>query len=249
MYVLKNIEGIVLKTQDYGETNKIVTIFSKQIGKISAIARGAKKAKSRMAAVSQVFIHGEFQLFIGKGLGTMQQGQINQSFRHIGADIEKTAYAAYITELTDRLLDDREPDRYIYDQLLYTLEWINEHDDFYVPIFMYELKLFAKGGFSPVLNRCVHCSKTAFPFAFSIEEGGLLCTECRHLDEYAVGLQDRVVKLLYNFQRTGLDKVGNISIKQENIRFLRQLLNEYYDKYGGFQLKSKRFLAQLDQLK
>lgn len=247
--MLRNIEGIVLRTQDYGETNKIVTIFSKQVGKISAISKGAKKAKSRMSAVSQVFVQGEFLLFIGKGLSTMQQGQINQSFRYIGSDIEKTAYAAYITELTDRLLEDKQPDAYIYSQLLYTLEWINEHDDIHVPVFMYELKLFAKGGFSPVLNRCVQCSTTNFPFAFSIEEGGLLCVQCRQVDRFAVTLHDRVVKLLYNFQTTSLERVDHISINADNVKFVRKLLDEYYDKYGGYALKSKRFLAQLDLLK
>lgn len=245
----RTVEGIVLKVQDYGESNKIVTIYSKELGKISAIAKGAKKASSRMNAPTQVFVKGEFLVFVGKGLSTIQQAQISDSFRQIGADIEKTAYAAYIVELTDKLLEEKQPDLYLYNQLTHTMDWINRDDKYQVPIFMYELKLFSKGGFSPVLNRCVRCASKQFPFAFSIEEGGLLCNDCRYIDEHAKSISDAFAKLLNAMHVTGLENVGNISIKPTNELMLRQLLDEYYDKYGGYFLKSKRFLGQLDALK
>lgn len=246
---MRNIQGIVIRNQDYGETHKLVTIFSKELGKITAIARGAKKTRSRMSSVTQLFTQGEYLIYLSKGLSTLQQGQIINSYRHIGEDIEKTAYAAYIIELTDKLTDDKERDPFIYDQLVLTLQWINDETDFLVPVMMYELKLFRKGGFSPVLDKCVRCSSVEFPFAFSIEEGGLLCNRCRYLDNNAVGLGDSFVKLINTLQKVGLERVGNISIKRENVRLLRNLLDEYYDKYGGFLLKSKRFLAQIDLLK
>lgn len=247
--MLRNIEGIVIRNQDYGETHKIVTIFSKQLGKITAIARGAKKTKSRMSSVTQLFIQGEYLIYLSKGLSTLQQGQITNSYRQISQNIEKTAYAAYIIELTDKLTDDKARDPFIYEQLILTLQWINDEEEFLIPVMMYELKLFRKGGFSPVLDRCVRCSSIEFPFAFSIEEGGLLCIRCRYLDNNAVGLGDSFVKLIHTLQTVGLERVGNISIKSENEKILRKLLDEYYDKYGGFLLKSKRFLAQIDLLK
>lgn len=247
--MLRNIEGIVIRNQDYGETHKIVTIFSKQLGKITAIARGAKKTKSRMSSVTQLFIQGEYLIYLSKGLSTLQQGQIANSYRQISQNIEKTAYAAYIIELTDKLTDDKARDPFIYEQLILTLQWINDEEEFLIPVMMYELKLFRKGGFSPVLDRCVRCSSIEFPFAFSIEEGGLLCIRCRYLDNNAVGLGDSFVKLIHTLQTVGLERVGNISIKSENEKILRKLLDEYYDKYGGFLLKSKRFLAQIDLLK
>lgn len=246
--MLRTVEGIVIRNQDYGETHKIVTIFSKQIGKVSVIARGAKKTKSRMSAVTQPFIKGEYLIYLGKGLGQLQQGQIVQSYRGIGTDIIKTAYAAYIIELTDRLTEDKEGDPFLYEQLQLTLDWINKEASFIVPVMMYELKMFEKGGFSPVLNRCVQCGSKAFPFAFSLEQGGLLCNRCKHTDSYAVSLTDRFVKLMHTLDSVGLEQVGNISIRPENEQILRRLLDEYYEKYGGYILKSKRFLAQIDLL-
>src|SRR5699024_3176785 len=108
-YVLEKFSGVMIKTQDYSETHKIVTIFSKKIGKCSAIARGAKKPRSRMAAVTQPFVNGEFLVYISKQLSTLQQGEITHSFRPIREDIVKTAYAAYLAELTDKLMTPIHP--------------------------------------------------------------------------------------------------------------------------------------------
>ena len=247
--MLEKINGIVIKTQDYGETHKIITIFSKRIGKFTALARGAKKTKSRMAAVTQPFIHAQFFVYMNTGLSTIQQGEIIDSFRAVREDIIKTSYAAYITELTDKLLDSEVPDPFLFEQFYQTMIWISENEDADIPIIMYELKLFEKGGFAPTVNRCTNCGNKNLPFSFSILEGGMLCTKCRYLDERAITLSDSLAKLLHVFSSVGLERIGTISMKPENQKLLRQILNNYYDQYGGFYLKSRKFLDQLDKLK
>lgn len=247
--MLEKLEGIVIKTQDYGETHKIVTIFSKKIGKLSALARGAKKTKSRMAAVTQPFIHGEFLIYLNTGLSTIQQGEVINSNRAVREDIMKTAFTAFIVELTDKLLEPNEPEYYIYEQLTKTIAWIAEHDDAEIPIMMYELKLYKKGGFAPTVDKCVHCSRTDNLISFSIAEGGLLCNRCTTIDRYAIPLPKSIAKLLRIFLEVGLEQVGTITIKEENKQLLRKLLDAYYDQYGGYFLKSKKFLKQIDLLK
>lgn len=244
--MLKQVEGIVLKTRDYGETHKIITIFTKQMGKLTAIARGANKPKSKLSSLSQVFIRGEFLIYVTKGLSTLQQGDIIKSHRHIRENIEKTAYASYIIELTDKLLEQSEPDPFIYDQLCQTLDWINEKELFMIPVMMYEMKMYKKGGFAPIVDQCVNCGKKEHPFVFSIQEGGLLCVECSHLDHRAIRLENSMSRLMTIFGSVGLERVGNISVKEKNIQLLRTLLNHYYDQYGGYVLKSRKFLSQLD---
>src|SRR5690625_1560654 len=170
MYMLTKVEGIILKTQAYGETHKIITIFTKQYGKLSAIARGANKIKSRLSSVTQPFIKGDFLIYMSKGLSTIRQGEMNESFRHIRGDIIKTAYAEYISELTDKLLDKNQPDVYLYSQLNNTLAWLNDHSNYNIPIIMYELKLFNKAGFAPVVDRCVICNSNNELSVFSINE-------------------------------------------------------------------------------
>lgn len=247
--MLEKIEGIIIKTMDYGETNKIVTIFSKRFGKFTAMARGAKKPRSRMASVAQPFILGEFFVYMNRGMGTLQQGEIIDSFRKIREDIVKTAYTAYITELTEKLLDDKSPDATLYEQYYLTLKWIDSNNESDIPIMMYELKLFTKGGFAPVLDQCSNCGSTNELIAFSLGEGGLLCLNCKQIDPDAVMLNSIQIRLLQMFQSVGLEQVGNISVKPENKELLRNLIDAYYERFGGFYLKSRRFLKQLDKLR
>lgn len=247
--MLRQLEGIILKTRDYGETHKIITIYTKEIGKITAIARGANKPKSKLSAVSQVFIQGEFLIYVTKGLSTIQQGQTLSSFRHIREDIVKTAYAAYLIELTDKLIEEKRPDPFIYDQLSKTLAWIDEKEEFMIPLMMFELKLFAKGGFAPIVDRCVRCGRTEGFQSFSIQEGGVLCEQCYPIDDRAIQLSTSILKLLSIFLHVGLERIGDISVKQSNEQLLRKIFDEYYDQYGGFALKSRNFLSQIDLLK
>lgn len=246
--MLRQLEGIVLRSQDYGETHKIITLFTKEVGKITAIARGANKPKSKLSAVSQVFIKGEYLVYITKGLGTVQQGQSVNSHRYIREDIIKTAYAAYMLELTDKLMDEKSPDAFIYHQLQQTMAWMNEADTFMIPLLMYEMKLYNKGGFAPVVDRCVNCGKTDELTSFSIQEGGVLCRRCFSLDERAVQLPANLIKSLSVFLQVGLERIGNISLKKQNEQLLRTIFLEYYDVYGGYYLKSRKFLKQIDLL-
>ena len=91
------LEGIVIRTMPYGENNKIVTLFTREAGKITCMARGAKKPASRLAAITQPFTHGTYSIYKGKGMGTLQAGDQLESLRHIREDIMSTAYASYIT--------------------------------------------------------------------------------------------------------------------------------------------------------
>lgn len=247
--LLEKIEGIVIRTRDYGETHKIVTLMTREKGKIGVMARGAKKPKSRMSSVTQPFIHGMYLLQIGSGLGSMSQGEMISSLRSIREDIIKTAYASYLAELTDKLVDEKQPDPFIYEQFLQTLTWMNEGKDAEILSLMYELKLFKKAGFAPIVDRCVNCGKEDGPFNFSILEGGFLCFRCKHRDQDAFGLSETLARLLRLFLHMDVRRLGQISMKDENKKLLRQIIDEYYDRYGGYFIKSKKFLKQLDLFK
>lgn len=247
--MLEQIDGIVLKTKDYGETHKLVTINSGKFGKFQALAKGAKKPKSRMAAVTQPFVFARFFVYLGSGLSTIQQGELLNSHRAIREDFVKTAYCSYIAELTDKLLENKDIEAYLFQQFQQTVQWIEEHDQAEIPIMMYELKLYKKAGFAPVLNRCANCGGTQQPFVFSLVEGGFLCPKCRHMDPEAVELSPKMAKLLYLFSEVELERIGTIQMKPENIKKLQVILQSYYDRYGGYFIKSRKFLDQLDFFK
>ncbi|GAB3795405.1 DNA repair protein RecO [Virgibacillus kimchii] len=247
--MLEKIEGVIIKSNDYGESHKIVTVFSKKLGKISALARGAKKPKSRMAAVTQPFIVGQFYMYVNSGLSTIQQGEVVNSFRAVREDIVKTAFTAYIVELTDKLTDSQSPDGFLYEELLDTMRWIETNEDTAVPIMMYELKIFKRGGFAPTVDSCINCGGIKGLTSFSVREAGLLCNGCEGLDPNAFSISPAVAKLLYTFSKVELKRVGTISVKQENVNLLRKIIDAHYEQYGGYFLKSRKVINQLHLLK
>lgn len=247
--MLERVTGFLIKTQDFRESNKIVTIFSKKFGKLPAIARGAKKPNSRMAAVTQPFIYGEFLVYIGKGLSTLQQGDVIHSFRNIREDIRKTTYAAYISEMTEKTLTSKEPHPYIFQQFYETMHWISDYEEAMIPIMMYEIKLYQIAGISPVVEECVVCHDKNALRVFSVSEGGVLCQNCMHRDKHAIYLSQTLLKILVIFKQVNLERVGNISVKKKNIIKLRNIFDTYYDRYGGYTIKSRNVLKQLDLLR
>jgi|SRR5690625_1064580 len=252
--MLENIEGVVIKTRNYGETHKIITIFSHKLGKLNGIARGSNRPKSRMAAVTQPFIYGNYLVYVSRGLSTIQQGETLEYFRKIREDIIKTAYVAYIMELTDKLMEEKQPEPFIYQQFIQTLHWVNDFSgaefNIEIPIMMYELKLYAYGGFAPVVEHCANCqNKHKQIVSFSIQFGGLLCLECSSKDQRAIRISQNMAKLFHLLRHITIERLGNISVKEKNIQFMRKIINSYYDTYGSYYLKSRNFLKQLDLLK
>ncbi|WP_019415858.1 DNA repair protein RecO [Paenisporosarcina sp. TG20] len=245
--MLNRIEGIVLKTQDYGEANKIVTLFSREGGKITAMARGAKKPTSRLASVTQSFTHGSFLIQQGTGMGTMQQGEQLESFRHIGEDIEATAYACFVVELIDRAVEDRNPQPAIFNLLRQALHAIaDEYDPEAIALFV-EWQMLPVTGIYPTLHQCTNCGATDGEFAFSFQQIGFLCHRCFNIDPYIIRLSPAQVKLIRTFYTVPIDQVGKLTLKKETKTFIKKIIRTIYEEQTGIRLKSQSFLDQLER--
>jgi DNA repair protein RecO (recombination protein O) len=247
--MLQKCEGIVIRTTDYGETNKIVTIYTREWGKVGVMARGAKKPNSRLSSITQLFTHGYFLINRGSGLGSMQQGETATSLRSIGEDIFLTAYASYIVELTDKCTEEKKPNPYHFELLYQTLNYLNEGYDPDILMNIYEMKMLNVLGLNPILNQCSICGNTDGQFSFSIREGGFICHRCLEKDPYHFKLSPSAVKLLRVFYYFDLSRLGNISVKDETKAELKNIITSYYDEYSGLHLKSKKFLNSMDKFR
>lgn len=247
--LLQKVEGIVIRTNDYGETNKIVTIFTRELGKIGVMARGAKKPSSRLSSISQLFTYGYFLVQTGKGLGTLQQGESISSMKHIKSDIIVTAYASFVVELMDKGVDEKNSNPYLFELLYQTLNYMNEGMDVEILTMIFELKMLQVIGLYPHLSSCVSCGQTEGVFSFSVQEGGFLCQDCSGKDRNRQQISPATVRLLRLFYTFDLNRLGNISVKDETKVELKTVITRFYEEYSGLMLKSKRFLTQLDTFK
>jgi DNA repair protein RecO (recombination protein O) len=248
--MFQKCEGIVIRTTDYGETNKVVTLYTREWGKVGVMARGAKKPNSRLSAITQLFTYGYFLVQRGKGLGSLQQGEMISSLRSIREDIFLTAYASYIVDLTDKAtVDEKKPNPFLFELLHQTLTLINEGYDIDILTNIYEMKMLDLFGLHPCLNQCSICGNTNGNFSFSVREGGFICHLCVERDPYAMRISQSTVKLLRIFYYFDLSRLGNIDVKPETKLELKKVISAYYDEYSGLHLKTKKFLNQMDKMR
>ncbi|GIN85450.1 DNA repair protein RecO [Heyndrickxia sporothermodurans] len=247
--MLQKCEGIVIRTSDYGESNKIVTLYTREFGKLGVMARGAKKTNSRLSAVSQIFTYGYFLVQTGTGLGTLQQGEMISSMRLIREDIFKTGYASYIVELLDKGTDEKIRNPFLFELLNQTLNYINDDNDIDIITNIFEMKMLNVIGLYPVLNECAICGSKDGRFAFSMRENGLICHRCYEKDKYHLPTSQAAIKLLRLFYYFDLSRLGTISVKDDTKKELRKIISMYYDEYSGLHLKSKKFLDQIDKFR
>lgn len=247
--MLQKCEGIVIRTNHYGESNKVVTLYTREWGKVGVMARGAKKPNSRLAAVTQPFTYGQFLVRKGSGLGTLQQGDMITSMREIKEDIFLTAYASYIVDLTDKSTEEKKPNPYLFELLHQSLHYMNEGYDPEILVHIYEMKMLNSLGLYPVLDECAFCKNPEGEFSFSIREGGFICHRCLEHDPYHFKISKATVKLLRLFYYMDIHRLGSISVKEETKKELKKIISAYYDEYSGLNLKTKKFLNQMDSLK
>ncbi|MGD9676824.1 MAG: DNA repair protein RecO [Vulcanibacillus sp.] len=244
--MLIKTEGIVIKAMDYDEGSKIITLLTKDKGKVSIVAKGAKKTKSRLNASTQVFCYGEYIYYLGNQstMGTLNQADILLNFVDIYHDISKTSYSAYLIELVDKLTDQNDPNQYLFEQLLLSLININAGKDDEIITRIFEMKLFQIFGYRPHLQSCAICKKEDDLVAFSVSNGGLICNNHKSINPVIL-LEPNTIKLLRLFEKMDIKNLGTISVGHSTKTQLKLVAEAFYDEYIGIPLKSRNFLDQL----
>jgi DNA repair protein RecO len=245
--MLHRTEGIVIRSMDYGENNKIVTLLTAG-GKAGVLIRGAKKVRSRYSALAQPFTCGEYQYFRTKGLGTLSHGEIIESHHDLRMQLDLSAYASYIAELTDKCLQEDEPGGLLYPQLKACLKALEEGKDPQIVSHLYEMRVLEASGYAPQLGQCVHCGNAVGPFKLSASSGGVACSRCFGKEPGAQLLSESAWKLLKLFGGLDMRRLGAIAVKPETKAELKRSMRDLMDMQLGLRLKSRVFLDQLDKL-
>ena len=246
--MLAKCVGIVIRAIDYGETSKILTVFSKELGKISLMARGAKKPISKFASVAQVFTKNHYLFHIGSGMGTLQQGETIERFRRIHEDIVTLSVVTYIAECIDKITIERQQDAPLYQLCLQIFSYLEAGYDSEIILQIFEMKMIERLGISPELSRCVNCGEVHQYYTFSLQEGGLLCDQCASIDPYRMKVSGKAIKLMRLFHMIDITRLGDITISEATKSEIRIVIDRYIEQNAGLHLKSKKFLQQMQKL-
>jgi DNA repair protein RecO (recombination protein O) len=151
----QRMDAVILRHSDWGEADRLLVLYTRELGKIRAVAKGVRKLRSRKAGHIEPFSRTALQLARGRDMWIVTQAELQESFQPIREDLLKTAYAAYIVELLDRFSYEEGQNPALFRLLLDTLQRVSQEADPFLAVRYFEIRLLDILGFRPSLFQCV----------------------------------------------------------------------------------------------
>jgi DNA repair protein RecO (recombination protein O) len=237
--------AIVLRAVNYGEADRIVTLFGRETGRLSALARGARKSQRRFAGGLGLCAVGVASLRerAGADLLTLESFDTTTAYAALGADVARMAHAAYAAELVTKLCAPRQVEGAIYDWLAEFLACLDAEGASAERLRVFELGLLRGLGFGPVVDRCVACGDTAAKaYRWDPDRGGAICAACARGGR-PISLEARAA--LARLAHVSLRDAGGTALPADVNRDCREALFEIINHHISGPLKSVEFVAKL----
>jgi len=239
----ENLQSIVLSSLDYGDRDRIVSLFTLEHGRIRAFARGARNSRKRFGPALEPFARIDAQARVKEGLSSLQQADIISIYPAIRADLTRIAHALYACELVDAITPEGHPLPRLYRLLSAYLDRLETETAVASDRRFFEINLLNILGYRPALESCTRCD-TAFDDAgaWLQTDGEPLCRFCcaggRHISPVTL-------RMLAACLKTGT--FGQIDFPADTLQQVSALLDEAINAHAGRRLKSLEFLQQVSQ--
>lgn len=243
--------AILLRTINYGEADRVVTLFGRSTGRLSALARGARKSQRRFAGGLGLCAIGEASLRERPGaeLLTLESFDLQASYESFGTDLARMAHAAYVAELVSKLCAPRQVEPLVYDWLEETLRLLDQQGASAERLRVFELGLLGKLGFAPVLETCAVCNGqriigpiAAADFRWDPDRGGAVCGVC---GQRGRPIRTIVRETLARLAVTALGDANDLPLAADVNRGCREAVMEVIKLHITGALQSLEFIAKL----
>ncbi len=208
-------DAIVLTRFDYGEADRIMTLFTPAFGKLKAIAKGVRRTKSRLGGSLEPLAELRVALARGRTFDVVTQVQVSHAWLHLRDSLESTATAWYLAELADRSLEERHEAEGLYALLRHAYELLDAGMDAGRVARWYEMRLADELGVRPEVDRCVECDRMLDAdeaFRWVPPLGGVLCSRCPGPPADRAGLSLEALKLLKAYQRLDVEALAALRL-------------------------------------
>jgi DNA repair protein RecO (recombination protein O) len=224
------LEAVILRHIDWGEADRLLWVFSLELGKMRLLAKGARKPRSRKAGHLEPFTRSNLLASRTREIPLVTQAETLDAYLPLREDLLRTTYASYVVELTDRFTYEEGENRPLYHLLVDTLSRLCQDIDLDLAARYFELRLLDHVGFRPQLFQCVRCGAPiqAVDQYFSANQGGVLCPNCGDAESRPVSME--TLKYLRHFQRSNFSDAARAHPTQAESRAMENLL-QYYLTY------------------
>lgn len=239
---LIKVTGIVLSARNVGEYDKRMVILTKEKGKLSAFARGARKMGSPYLAACQSFSYGTFTLFSGKNYN-VNAVDIEDYFPELKADLTKLYTGLYFCEMADYFTIEGNDDLQIM-KLLYVSLQALRHGKIRPELirYIFELKCMAYFGWMMETHRCINCQKEEELTSFHAGKGGMLCKSCGKLLSGAIPVCESTLYTLQYIMNAEVTKLYTFEVSDAVLHELKHVSQAYMKTQVDHHFKSLGFL-------
>ncbi|MCC6298576.1 MAG: DNA repair protein RecO [Anaerolineales bacterium] len=242
------VDAVVIRHSDYGEADRLLTLYTRQRGKMRVIAKGARKIASRKAGHIEPFTHVKLQLAAGRDMFLLTQADTVDAYLPLRDDLMLTGHAAYVLELLDRFTyEDETENSTIFRLVTETLTRLASRADVWLVLRFYEMRLLDQLGFRPQLFECVNCGREIKPEDqfFSFNAGGVICPRCGQGLKHLHSISVEALKYLRHFQRSSYAEASRARPDNDVERETESLMQGYFTYLLERELNTPGFLKKI----
>lgn len=236
------LNGIVLSAMPIGDYDKRLVVLTRERGKITVFARGARRQNSPLLAATNPFVFGELELFEGKSAYNACRFSVKNYFRELAGDIETAYYGFYFLELADYYAVENIEAKDMCNLLYISLRALTK------PFFsdrlvrrIYELRMLVIGGEYPNVSECVCCGKKEGLKTFHVKRRGMLCEGCGALEK-GIPVCASALYALQFIVSAPLTRLYSFQVTEDVLLTLERILDEYMGRYIDRKFRSLEFL-------
>ena len=241
-----DVKGLVLNETNYSDSSKILNVLTSEYGLIGIISKGCRNLKSKLRGASRKLVYGTFHFYYKEnGLSTLISIDVISDYPKTIMNLENVVYASYLLDLTRQVVKQSK-DSNILPLVVSSLDKIENGLNPAVVTNILELKYLDFLGVSPIVTGCAVCGKTTNIVSLSPTAGGFICKDCYQNEGY---YSEKAIKLLQMYYYVDLEKITKIDVNSKVNEEINKFLEDYYDRYTGIYLNSKKMLKNVIKLK
>ena len=240
--MITKVEGIIISETPYGDTSKIINVFTKEYGIIGIMCKGVKSLKSRLRALTMKFTYGFFYIYYKENkLSLLKDVDVIIDLKNLKQDIILISYLNYVTELSTQVYKQNHS-KEIYNLYIAIVKKMNDNMDPLILTNILECKYLPFLGVGLELDGCVLCGSKTNIVTLDADTGGFICKNC-YTDQILVN--KKTIQLIRMYFYITIDSISSIKISEDVAREINFFINRYYERYTGLYLQSKKFLNQM----
>ena len=238
------VEAVILKTDDFGDANRVVTLFTKEFGKLEANAYGCRRARSPLSGATQMFNHISAEISRGSKVDTIREADILNFYDALTKDLERLAYASLLFEIVNRMTFPRQRELETFELLTNSLPALNRRNP-RIAALIGACQFMDTSGVQLNFSRCVHCGEEIVGNAgISLLDGGAVCMNCLDAAQDARPYPEALRKTFETMLAFNWRDETKLTFNSRQLVAAENFFIDYVQSVLGSSLKSVQFIRE-----